>query len=57
MKKIEQLTMIEYLNLVCAMTESEEQSRRYCKRHNIDFEEVKESDWGLSWQVGCVGVY
>ena len=50
MKKIEELSLKEYVKLVDSMNEDEAQARRYCKRHGIDFEEVKESDWGLSWQ-------
>lgn len=57
MRQIAELNDSEYIGLVCAMTDDEEESREYCKENNIDFEDVKESDWGFDWQIGEIGVY
>lgn len=56
MRKIEELSNEEYMDLVYAC-ETEEDAREYCEFYGIDFEEVKESDWGYDWQIGTVGVY
>ena len=50
MRKVAKLNTNEYVNLIAKLPEEEAKAKRYCKRHNIDFEDVKTYDWGFEWQ-------
>lgn len=44
MRKVDELTMDEYMDLVIASEEVKD-LKGYCKRHDIDYEDVLEYDW------------
>ena len=44
MRKVDELTMDEYMDLVIASGEVKD-LKGYCKRHDIDYEDVLEYDW------------
>lgn len=44
MRKVEELTDVEYIDLVIASGEVKD-LKGYCKRHDIDYEDVLEYDW------------
>lgn len=50
MKTVAMLTDTEYVDLIVKLPEDENKAKAYCKRKGIDFADVKDYDWGFSWQ-------
>lgn len=44
MRKVDELSMEEYMDLVIASGEVKD-LKGYCKRHNIDYNDVVEYEW------------
>lgn len=49
-RKVEELTMDEYTDLIIGLTDDENKAKKLCKKMNVDFEDVKYYDWGFEWQ-------
>lgn len=50
MRLVEELTNEEFLELMGALVNNEEQARTTCQEYNVDFEDVACYDWGFEWQ-------
>lgn len=44
MRKVEELTMEEYMDLVIA-SDTVKDLKGYCRRHDIDYQDVLDYDW------------
>lgn len=50
MRTVEQLNDQEYIDLIIGLNDDEEKAKQFCKKMNVDFEDVKYYDWGYKWQ-------
>ena len=51
MRTVKMLTDKEYTDLIISLTDDEKRAKKICKKFNVDFEDVKEYDWGFEWQI------
>ena len=51
MRTVEMLTDKEYTDLIVSLTDDEKRAKKICKKFDVDFEDVKDYDWGFEWQI------
>ena len=47
MRTVEMLTDKEYTDLIISLTDDEKRAKKICKKFDVDFEDVKDYDWGF----------
>ena len=51
MRTVKMLTDKEYTDLIISLTDDEKSAKKICKKFDVDFEDVKDYDWGFEWQI------